>query len=118
VWKRLFRTSIYESILPMASRRMGWLETLGSLIAKGSENVHRGGVLKVSAKERAKRSAAREFRRRFVMAEQLELRALMAADLGLDLQTCDPSGSVQIGAMVAGTSQNDAVLAKAQAAIA
>jgi hypothetical protein len=118
VWKRLFRTSIYESILPMASRRMGWLETLGSLIAKGSEDVHRGGVLKVSAKERAKRSAAREFRRRFVMAEQLELRALMAADLGLDLQTCDPSESVQIGAMVAGTSQNDAVLAKAQAAIA
>jgi hypothetical protein len=118
VWKRLFRTSIYESILPMASRRMGWLETLGSLIAKGSEDLHRGGVLKISAKERAKRSAAREFRRRFVMAEQLELRALMAADLGLDLQTCDPSESVQIGAMVAGTSQNDAVLAKAQTAIA
>jgi hypothetical protein len=63
---------------------MGWLETLSSLIGRGSQDIHRGGVLRVSAKERAKRSAAREFRRRFVMAEQLELRALMAADLGLD----------------------------------
>jgi len=117
MWKRWFRTSIYESIRPSASSRIGWLETLSSLIAEGSENVHRGGVLKVSAKERAKRSAAREFRRRFVMAEQLELRALMAADLGLDPQTCDLSESVQIGAMVAGTSQNDVVF-KAQTAIA
>ncbi len=66
MWKRWFKTSIYDSIRPSASSRIGWLETLSSLIAKGSENVHRGGVLKVSAKERAKRSAAREFRRRFV----------------------------------------------------
>jgi hypothetical protein len=102
VWKRLFRTSIYESIRPSASSRMGWLETLSSLIAKGSENVHQGGVLKVSAKERAKRSAAREFRRRFVMAEQLELRALMAADLGLDSTLSQQTIAAEVGAAVPG----------------
>ena len=104
MWKRWFKTSIYESIRPSASSRIGWLETLSSLIAKGSENVHRGGVLKVSAKERAKRSAAREFRRRFVMAEQLELRALMAADLGFDSLVGQRPISAEVGAAIPGNS--------------
>jgi hypothetical protein len=102
MWKRWFKTSIYDSIRPSASSRIGWLETLSSLIAKGSENVHRGGVLKVSAKERAKRSAAREFRRRFVMAEQLELRALMAADLGLDPSVGQQPIAAEVGSAVPG----------------
>ena len=84
VWKRIFRSSIYESVRPVVSSRYSWLETLSNLIGKGSNSLHQGGAVKVSAKERAKRAAAREFRRRVVMAEQLELRALMAADLGLD----------------------------------
>jgi hypothetical protein len=83
---------------------MGWLETLSSLIGRGSQDIHRGGVLRVSAKERAKRSAAREFRRRFVMAEQLELRALMAADLGLDPTLSQQPVAAEVGSMVPGAS--------------
>jgi len=110
LFKRLFRSSIYESVRPMASGRMGWLETLRSLIGKGAEEVRRSGALKVSAKERAKRSAAREFRRRFVMAEQLELRALMAADLSLDSGLNSHPVAAEVGSMVAGqdsTSQSE-----------
>lgn len=118
LFRSLFRSSIYESIRPVLSGRMGWLQTLSSLIGRGAEDIHKGGVLRVSAKERAKRSAAREFRRRFVMAEQLELRALMAADLGLDPKICDPSVSAHIGAMVPGSNQNNDALAKAQTAVA
>jgi hypothetical protein len=104
LFRRLFRSSIYESIRPVLSGRMGWLETLSSLIGRGSQDIHRGGVLRVSAKERAKRSAAREFRRRFVMAEQLELRALMAADLGLDPTHSQQPVAAEVGAMVPGAS--------------
>ncbi|MFM7932356.1 MAG: DUF4347 domain-containing protein, partial [Pirellula sp.] len=100
--RSLFRSSIYESIRPVLSGRMGWLQTLSSLIGRGSEDIHKGGVLRVSAKERAKRSAAREFRRRFVMAEQLELRALMAADLGLDPTLSQQPISAEVGSMVPG----------------
>ncbi|MFN5271906.1 MAG: DUF4347 domain-containing protein, partial [Planctomycetota bacterium] len=104
LFRRLFRSSIYESIRPVLSGRMGWLETLSSLIGRGSQDIHRGGVLRVSAKERAKRSAAREFRRRFVMAEQLELRALMAADLGLDPTLSQQPVAAEVGSMVPGAS--------------
>ncbi|MFN9348766.1 MAG: DUF4347 domain-containing protein, partial [Planctomycetota bacterium] len=102
LFRSLFRSSIYESIRPVLSGRMGWLQTLSSLIGRGSENIHKGGVLRVSAKERAKRSAAREFRRRFVMAEQLELRALMAADFGLDPTLSQQPVAADVGTMVPG----------------
>ncbi|MFM8573566.1 MAG: beta strand repeat-containing protein, partial [Pirellula sp.] len=102
LFRRLFRSSIYESIRPSASGRSSWLETISSLVGRGSEEIHRGGALRVSAKERAKRTAAREFRRRFVMAEQLELRALMAADLGLDPTFSQQPVSAEIGALVPG----------------
>ncbi len=118
LFRSLFRSSIYESIRPVLSGRMGWLQTLSSLIGRGSENIHKGGVLRVSAKERAKRSAAREFRRRFVMAEQLELRALMAADLGLDPTLSQQPVAAEVGTMVPGSNQGDAILAKAQTAAA
>jgi hypothetical protein len=118
LFRSLFRSSIYESIRPVLSGRMGWLQTLSSLIGRGSENIHKGGVLRVSAKERAKRSAAREFRRRFVMAEQLELRALMAADLGLDPTLSQQPVAAEVGTMVPGSNQGDAILAKAQTAVA
>ena len=78
LWKRLFRSSINESFRPAATNRFLWLETLAGLIGIGSQDIHRGGVLRVSAKERAKRAALRAYRRRFLMAEQLEVRALMA----------------------------------------
>jgi len=78
LWKRLFRSSINESIRHSATNRFLWLETLAGLIGIGSEDSHRGGVLRVSAKERSKRAALRAYRRRFLMAEQLEVRALMA----------------------------------------
>lgn len=102
LFRRLFRSSVYESVRPTASNRLGWLETLASLVGKNSQDLHRGGVLRVSAKERAKRLAAREFRRRFVMAEQLELRTLMAADLGLDPNVCHPPIAAEVGTMVPG----------------
>jgi len=78
LWKRLFRSSINESFRPSATNRFLWLETLAGLIGIGSQDIHRGGVLRVSAKERSKRAALRAYRRRFLMAEQLEVRALMA----------------------------------------
>jgi hypothetical protein len=71
-------------------------------MGRGSEEIHRGGELRVSAKERAKRTAAREFRRRFVMAEQLELRALMAADLGLDPTLCQQPVAAEVGVLAPG----------------
>jgi hypothetical protein len=78
LWQRLFRSSINESFRPAATNRFLWLETLAGLIGIGSQDIHRGGVLRVSAKERSKRAALRAYRRRFLMAEQLEVRALMA----------------------------------------